>query len=199
MRVTKRRVRQMAKIKQKKCRVCRCPFTPDRPMQIVCTIECAKEKARSDRVRKAKAAATAKRKETALRKESIKTKPVLTREAQAEFNKYIRARDEGKPCISCGKPDAGVANQRDAGHYRSVGSCPELRFDEDNVMAQCISCNRYLSGNAVYYRLGLIDRIGLERVERVEGKHPPKNYTHDQLRAIKATYRAKIKEIERGN
>ncbi len=189
----------MNQVKQKKCRVCRGLFTPVRPMQAVCSPACAITKVKADNAKKAKASLAAKRKETALRKESLKTKPVLTREAQAEFNKFIRARDAGKPCISCGKPDTGVANQRDAGHYRSVGSCPELRFDEDNVMAQCISCNRYLSGNAVDYRLGLIARIGLERVERLEGKHPPKNYTHDQLRAIKATYRAKTKEIERGN
>lgn len=189
----------MTKIKQKKCRVCKASFTPTvSTTQVVCSVTCGIKKGRADNTRKAKATLTAKRKETALRKESIKTKPVLTREAQAEFNKFIRARDKGKPCISCGKPDTGVANQRDAGHYRSVGSSPELRFDEDNCHGQCVSCNRYLSGNAVDYRLGLIDRIGLERVERLEGKHPPKNDTHDQLRAIKATYRAKTKEIERG-
>lgn len=188
----------MTKIKQKKCRICKTSFPPARPMQAVCSPACAINQVKAANAKKAKATLTAKRKETALRKESIKTKPVLTREAQAEFNKFIRARDAGKPCISCGKPDSGVANQRDAGHYRSVGSCPELRFDEDNCHGQCVSCNRYLSGNAIDYRLGLIARIGLERVERLEGKHPPKNYTHDQLRAIKATYRAKTKEIERG-
>ena len=36
-----------------------------------------------------------------------------------------------------------------------------------NVHSACTRCNRQLSGNAVEYRIRLVNRIGLERVERL--------------------------------
>lgn len=46
------------------------------------------------------------------------------------------------------------------------------------------------------YRVNLINRIGLERVESLEGPHDPAKYTIDDLKAIKATYKAKLRELE---
>jgi hypothetical protein len=132
----------------------------------------------------------------------MKTKPQLTKEAQKAFNKFIRARDSGKPCICCGKPMeyqsavlGGGAHDVDAGHYRSVGSAPHLRFDERNCHAQSVYCNRYRSGNAVDYRIGLIARIGLEAVEALEADNEPKHYTHDDLRTIRRLYELKLKDL----
>ena len=54
-------------------------------------------------------------------------------------NKYIRLRDVGKECISCGTPL--VAEQLgggfDVGHYRSRGAAPHLRFYTLNIHGQC--------------------------------------------------------------
>ncbi len=151
------------------------------------------------KTKQAEKQAKAKRKEIRQAKERIKTRSDWMKEAQQAFNAYIRARDDGKPCISCGA--AYVDNVRggriDAGHYRSIGSCPELRFEPDNCHAQCVTCNRYLSGNAVDYRLGLINRIGLERVERLERQHDPKKYTIDDLKEIRDKYRAMKRELEK--
>ena len=77
-------------------------------------------------------------------------------------------RDKDLSCISCGKPASNTPNDWDAGHYRSVGSAPHLRFNVLNIHKQCKHCNQYLSGNIVMYRLGLIDRIGLAEVEKIE-------------------------------
>jgi Bacteriophage Lambda NinG protein len=71
-----------------------------------------------------------------------------------------------------------------------------LRFNEDNVHAQCKYCNNQLSGNAANYRIGLVKRIGLERVEALECDHKLNHYTKDDLRAIEATYKAKLKAIK---
>ena len=87
----------------------------------------------------------------------------------------------------------------DAGHYRSRGSAPHLRFDERNCHAQSKKDNRYLSGNAVDYRIGLIARIGLEAVESLESDQTPRKWTIEELKAIKAEYRQKLKELQRGN
>ena len=86
----------------------------------------------------------------------------------------------------------------DAGHYRSRGSAPHLRFDERNCHAQAKRENRYLSGNVVDYRVGLIARIGLEEVESLEADQTPKKYTIAELKAIKAHYVAKLKEMKNG-
>jgi hypothetical protein len=54
-----------------------------------------------------------------------------------------------------------------------------------------------LHGNLVLYRLGLIRRIGLEAVERLEGPHEPRKYSIDELREIRDTYRRRARELEK--
>ncbi|MNN29950.1 Bacteriophage Lambda NinG protein [compost metagenome] len=59
-----------------------------------------------------------------------------------------------------------------------------------------MKCNRNLSGNAVEYRIRLVQRIGAEKVSWLEGPHQAQRYTIDDLKAIKAEYRAKIKQLK---
>ncbi|MBW8464851.1 recombination protein NinG [Acidovorax sp.] len=156
--------------------------------------------AKSERAeaKKARDAAKVERAETRRRKEAIKTLPKLKKEAEREFNAFIRARDADQPCISCGAlpPDlSGLHAGRDAGHYRSVGSAAHLRYHEDNVHAQCVHCNQHGAGRAVEYRIGLIARIGEARVVALETNNTVRKWTHDELRAIRDTYRAKLKEL----
>lgn len=94
---------------------------------------------------------------------SNKSIPELKRKAIAMFNLYIRKRDDKLGCISCGSHD-----QIQAGHYYSAGHYELLRFNEDNVHSQCLRCNYYLSGNLTHYREGLIKKIGIERVEKLD-------------------------------
>jgi len=72
-----------------------------------------------------------------------------------------------------------------------------MRYMEANIHKQCAPCNNHLSGNIVLYRIGLIAKIGLDAVEKLEGPHAPQKYTVDQLREIKATYTAKAKELKK--
>lgn len=187
--------------KPRKCKnkACGDHFIPQRPLQQACSIGCAivlsKDKIRAEMDAKAKA----ERKADKVKKEAIKTRSDWLKEAQIEFNKFIRTRDAGKPCICCGSTETRVDGHRahgwDCGHYRSVGSAPHLRFDERNAHRQKVACNRYGAGRAVDYRIGLIARIGLEAVEALEADKEPRKWSIDELIAIKATYRDKTKQL----
>lgn len=176
--------------RQKECRHCGGCFVPLRPMQSVCSPICAGRLVRAQKKEE--------NERDRSRKEALKRIPDLIKEAQVAFNAFVRARDSGKPCICCGMPlGAGeVGGSFDCGHYRSTGSASHLRFHEDNAHAQRKVCNRYGAGRAVDYRIGLIQRIGIERVEALENNNTPHKWTADELKEIKATYKAKLKQLE---
>lgn len=151
-----------------------------------------------EEAKRARAAAKVERAETKRRKEAIKTIPELTREAQIAFNAFIRARDQaaGYPCISSGRPLDWSGNAVDAGHYRSTGAAPHLRFNEDNCHAQSKFDNQWRAGNVVDYRIKLIERIGLERVEALEADNQVRKWTRQELIDIRDKYRAKTKAFK---
>ena len=160
--------------------------------------EAQAEKAKRAEAKKARAAARVERASIKARKEAIKTIPDLIKEAQREFNAYIRARDADQLCICCCNPlgTGEVGGAFDCGHYRSTGSASHLRFDERNAHAQRKVCNRWGAGRAVDYRIGLVARIGLEAVEALESDNTPHKWTREELIQIRDTYRAKFKALK---
>lgn len=187
--------------KPKTCRnpACRGSFVPQRLGQAVCSPKCALATVEVQKAKEKKSLAQAGRREIKVRKEALKTRGDHMREAQQAFNEYIRTRDQaaGHLCISSGKSLDWSGNAVDAGHYRSVGSAPHLRFDERNCHAQSKQDNRFLSGNAVDYRIGLIARIGQEAVDALESDQSVRKYTVEEIKAIKAEYRAKTRDLKR--
>lgn len=186
--------------KRTRCPQCKGKLEPGQRIHPDCIDAYAvaqEEKARRKAEKQARMAAKVERAETRQRKEAMKTIPMLLKEAQAAFNAFIRARDTNKPCICCGQPlGAGdVGGRFDCGHYRSVGSAGHLRFNEDNAHGQRKQCNRWGAGRAVDYRIGLIERIGLERVEALESQNAPRKWTREELRDIKNLYREKLKQL----
>ncbi|WP_462382273.1 recombination protein NinG [Pseudomonas sp. Marseille-QA0892] len=183
----------------KKCRHCKAEYVPVRPMQVACGPVCAIALVNAKKRKERKALELVERREIKVRKQALKTRGDYVKEAQKAFNEYIRWRDRvaGHPCISSGQPLDWSGNQVDAGHYRSTGSAPHLRFDERNCHAQSKQDNRYLSGNAVDYRIGLIARIGLEAVEALEADQEPRKYTIPELQAITAKYRALVRQLKK--
>lgn len=182
-------------MKAKRCKSCRESFAPARPLQSACGVQCAIALTNAGKEKARKAKEARERQEHRQEKEKIKSKGEHAREAQIAFNAWIRLRDQGLPCISCGTT-ADV--QYAAGHYRTVASCPELRFEPLNVHLQCNrNCNMAKSGSILEYRIELVKRIGAEMVEWIEGPHEPKRYTIEDLKAIKAEYRAKVRELKR--
>lgn len=170
---------------RRKCCICKIN-PPANPMAKVCSTACAIQLAQEERQKR-------ERREIKERRESMKTRSDWLREAQTAFNAFIRERDAPLPCISCGRHHQGA---HDAGHYRSVGAMPALRFHEDNCHKQCVPCNQHKSGNILEYRLGLLARIGLERVAFLEGPHEATKYSIDDAKGIKALYKAKLKELK---
>jgi len=73
-------------------------------------------------------------------------------------------------------------------------------FDERNCHKQCNThCNKYLSGNLLEYRKGLIVRYGLDFVNELESESDAKRdfkYTREQLIAKKLQYDLKIKMLK---
>lgn len=174
-------------MKAKKCKACGGEFNPDSTTQRVCGYQCALAFVNKQRV-------LASKRETRKLRAGIKPLSQWMKEAQAVFNRYIRLRDAEQPCICCGRHYQG---QYHAGHYLSVGAHPELRFCEDNVHKQKSSCNNFKSGNQAEYRINLIKKIGLDRVEWLEGPHEPARYRIEDAKEIIKIYKQKIKELEK--
>ena len=184
-------------LKPKACKGCGQMFQPWSGFTKTCSPNCALKYTRD---KADKLLAKQIRSEKMEMKARLLTRRDWLKKAQAAFNKFIRLRDQHQSCICCGKPlSAGglTGGGYDAGHYRSVGSAPHLRFNLDNCHGQTKACNRYGSGRAVDYRLGLIKRIGLARVEALEADQEPRKYTIEELKEIERKYKALCKEIEK--
>lgn len=179
-------------LRERKCSNCGDKFKQARIGQQVCSAPCGASYARRLREQQ-------ERKQTRERKAALKTRSDWLKEAQVAFNAYIRARDAALPCICCGRTSEKqylTGTNWDCGHYRSTGSAPHLRFHEDNAHRQLTVCNRHGAGRAVDYRIGLIARIGLARVEALEADQAPRQYTIEDLKGIKATYKDKLKKLK---
>ena len=188
-------------VKQPRPKMCKNPacgisFQPQRLGQAVCSPACALTIKDVNQQKARKSLALVERREIKVRKEKLKSRADHLKDTQQAFNAWVRARDAGQPCISCGTT-ADV--QYCAGHYRTTAAAPELRFEPLNVNLQCNrNCNMGKSGNLLGYRPGLIKKIGIEAVEWLEGPHEAKKYTVEELKAMTAEYRAKTRELKKG-
>ena len=182
--------------KPKKCKVCKKEFAPTyNSTQKVCSPSCAIRLVDMDKQAKAKKARNSeiKRVKQKLKQLSMNDRPKALRAAQAAFNAFIRERDKDLPCISCQRHHTG---QYHAGHYLSRGAHPELAFNEFNNHKQCSACNNYLSGNLLNYRFNLIKKIGLEKVEWLEGSHENVKMSALELWELQKTYKQRLKDLK---
>ncbi len=132
-----------------------------------------------------------------------KTLASLKNRIKPIFSRYIRLRDclltTGSPeygeCISCGNPFE--YNGLDAGHF--VAKHNNNYFSERGVHAQCRHCNRYLHGNPLGYRRGLLLLYGEEITNELESENRPiKKFTIKELEELEAELLEKIKLLEEG-
>jgi hypothetical protein len=179
------------KLKEKKCRQCKEKFLPVRTLQMVCTLSCAMKYAKVKEEEKDRKAWIKRKKDL---REKLKTLGEYEKEAKAVFQKWIRQRDKKLPCISCGK----VAENYDGGHFFKAELYSGLIFNEDNCNKQCVYCNQHLHGNESNYRIGLVKKIGEERVKWLEENKDrlrTYKYTKEQLIEIKKEYQQRLKEL----
>lgn len=169
-------------------------------MQAVCSPRCAARKVAADKRAKAEAAKAEKRADRA-KLESFKRLPTLIAEAQHEVNRYVRLRDElryGRVCISCGaRPTNKPGGTLDAGHFRSRGSAPHLRFYLPQIALQCVRCNRDRGGERDGFKRGLVERLGAERVDAIEAMNFPSTVDREYLRRMKRVMAEKANRMKK--
>ncbi|UAX00659.1 recombination protein NinG [Proteus terrae] len=194
----------MQKLRRRRCKICREWFIPKQSFQNWCSPEHGFELSEQRRSKDREKALAKLKKENQekereakdkLKSRKLAVKPLsyFTKQAQTAFNAFIRERDKDEPCISCGRFHEG---QYHAGHYRTTGANPELRFDEDNCNKQCAPCNNHLSGNIENYTPRLIEKIGQERFDRLMGSHELPKWKREDYERIRDHYRAKLKELK---
>lgn len=131
--------------------------------------------------------------------------------AVAVCHEYIRERDRDGDhftCISCGnikviKKEQGQSNYH-AGHFKSAGEYPMLRFDEVNINGQCQQCNYFKSGNLQLYTESIIKKWGRAEYNRIQmmasyNKRAPKKWTKIELVDIIKTFSKKLKDLRDAN
>ena len=111
-----------------------------------------------------------------------------------KFQEWVKLNEPNDPCWSCGKYNV---IQFHAGHYIPVGRSDALMFEPDNCHKQCSQCNSQLSGNLTKYRKTLVEKIGVERVEWLEGKHENPRYRIADYKEVYAKYSALVKKLEK--
>lgn len=171
-----------------RCKNCKQIFEPKHFNQKYCfNPECVSvwvEKSKKDNWKKLKKKMIA----------ELETTQSLMKKAQSIFNHWVRLRDFGDPCISCGKP---LSEKYDASHYFSSGGHKSVTFDPDNVHASCVYCNRHLHGNLLNYQINIEKKIGSKRLFKLSQKaYIEKKYTRSELREIIAFYKGLIKKLQ---
>jgi len=186
------------------CKFCRKPFQQKIFNYRYCesTPECkeAGNEAKNALIKKAMEKAKEKTKlkdksERALLKDKLKTLSQYEAEAKKAFQKYIRLRDELENCISCGVNDK---NLWDGGHFKKAEIYSGVIFNENNCHKQCRKCNRYLNGNELMYRQGLVKKYGekyVNDIENLANETRQYKWTKEQLVSKKLQYEIKIKEL----
>jgi len=115
-------------------------------------------------------------------RQKLKTNVDYVKDLQKEINTIVRLIDRGSQCISTLKP---LNTKYDAGHFYSCGSNPSLRFHLDNIHAQSVYANQYLSGDQMNYLNGLEKVYGTEYKNYVidlKRKYPILKLSIDELK-----------------
>ena len=175
-------------MKTRKCRYCKSVFSPITTLQKNCfEPSCVAEWINEVKEKNWK------RKKAKL-KMDLMTVQDYVKLAQQVFNKFIRLRDAGNVCISCGNK---LGEKFDCGHFYSAGGHWSVRFDERNCSAQCVNCNQHKHGNLIAYRENLLKKIGIEEFENLSAEATKtRKFTIDELKEIISTYKKKCKELE---
>jgi hypothetical protein len=143
----------MKPLKEKKCKECSNKFTPQRPLQYLCSIECSIKDARKKQKQKEKKADKVVKDKLLSQKDYLKM-------LQTQINVIVRNIDTNATCISSGR----IGCQFHAGHFHTVGGKPSLRFHLFNIWKQSAQDNNFKSGNIQDYIMNLNILFGSEWV-----------------------------------
>ncbi len=113
------------------------------------------------------------------------------------FSEYIRRRDsdtEGyAKCCTC--PTTGHHKTFDAGHFISRGKLA-TRYDERNVHACCLVCNRLKDGNLAKYEIFMRSKYGPKVIKELRIKsHKTVKWMPHEIQEMIEELKSKIKEL----
>jgi hypothetical protein len=177
-------------MKAKKCRNCLEKFEPKNSLQVVCGVKCSIE---YNKTKKEKQAVKFKEYEQEHRNEKKLKASLLNTKVQV--HEYVRLRDKGKNCISCGT--AWTPDFQCGHHYKSE-TFTTLRFNLDNLHGQCQRCNLFLEGAFDNYALNMPFRIGIKKYNDLQSlasidKQFSKVWNLENLKEI----REKVKKLRK--
>jgi hypothetical protein len=181
------------KQKKRRCKVCKTIFEPKQFLQATCDFKCAIE---YSKILKANKEKLEWKKTKTILKDKLKTLTQFEAEAKKAFQKWIRLRDKDLPCISCTTFETDLF---DGGHFKKAEIYSGVIFNEMNCHKQCRKCNRFLGGNELMYREGLVKRYGEQTVielEQLANDTRQFKWSREQLIAKKLKYELLIKEYE---
>ena len=173
-------------LKLKKCKTkgCTNEFIQYNSLTSLC-VACAIEKSKKIVAKKYKSEEKERKKKY---RENTKTYTKKVNDVKKVFQAWIRKRDEDEICISC---PSNYSEPWDGGHYKEANKYKGVIFNEINVNKQCRQCNFHLHGNVSEYRIGLIKKYGIEKVEYLEQlaiETKSKKYSDEELNEIKLKY-----------
>lgn len=151
-----------------------------------CAVKDAEQKSIAKAVRQAKL-------EKKIGKEKLLSLQGWDLKMKEVMQEIARLLDADKPCIASGK----ITGKMAGGHYYAGGSGPFtfLKHNIWNIHKQSFASNSMKAGDTHLYRLGLIERYGLERLEWIEGlrlKYKDLSWSKDDLINI---YLPRAKEV----
>ncbi len=183
-----------------KCKHCKKNIDKDEPIQVIplgqvhvnCMDDFVNKIFIDNKMKKQK-----RQKEMKAYKKKVKTKSKL-KQTQIIFNEYIRRRDATPigPCISCGMAIKFGDKKCHAGHFYTRGARSDLRYNEDNVFAQCYSCNIYGDAKTmVQFKKNVIKRIGQKKFDKLS-ERIQQDYSEKALTKLQKKYRALINNFK---
>jgi hypothetical protein len=135
-----------------------------------------------------------------LKKEKDRTKLQYLIQSTVNWcHKYIRLRDEGKECVSCGQP---WNKNHQAGHLKKAELYSTLKFDENNIHNQCMGCNLMKDGNVQLYNDRILKRITQaqkDEIERkcIEERQNSFKWQRDDLEQVREYYKKKYNKLKK--
>ena len=117
----------------------------------------------------------------------------LVKRLDSVFSQYVRLRDDGNGCVTCG--DKKPWKEMQACHFYTRGR-QATRWHESNVFSGCYRCNVLLKGNYINYTRYMIDRFGREFVDQLEYESlNGAKISTPELREKIAYYKGKVAEL----
>lgn len=156
--------------------------------QRVCGLRCAAKVGK--RVRAAEKA------KDRARREKLKRPSEWEDECRQIVQKIARLRDRADGCISC-HVGPNYTGRWHGSHYRPAGNNAAVQFHLWNIHKSCAQCNLFKGGNLGPYRLRLVEKIGLEKVEWLESQNQPVKTNVEYLKRFKAVMGKKLRRLEK--